>query len=953
MDIQIKMLGQVRTNVKMGDLALDTIALVADEIPEIYLGLDWVRKHKVNWDFDANEITIYGRRYTMYSKGELGGCRRCIVMRDTCVPPRSEANFSAEFKDGRAPEKGGVEWVTEPREIKAGLIVGRTILPKRIEDLPIRVLNLSDTEVFLKKGDEVAEASPVEVRGVPTVEPSVRDFEYVDGLLDAVHDSVSVEEKDKLKEILHEFSGAFSASEFDLGNTPLASHTIDTGDSRPIKQMLRPQPRVHVEIIDKQVDEMLKSGIIEKSCSPWVSNVVIVTKKDGSSRFCVDYRKLNEATRKDAYPLPRIDTCLDALGGSKIFSTFDLRSGYHQVPMDPIDADKTSFVTRKGTFKFSVLPFGLCNAGATFQRVMDVAMAGLNFDICLIYLDDIILFSKTVDEHLTRLKSLLGRLIAANLKLKPSKCKLLQREVSFLGHIVSDKGVGTDPEKLCMVRDWPVPTNVSEVRSFLGLASYYRKFVLGFASIAAPLHALTSKLSKFAWTAECQVAFDNLKHKLISSPILAMPIDDAPYILDTDASHDSIGAILSQIQDGEERVIAYASRTLNKPEKNYCVTRKELLAIVFYMKSFRQYLLGRKFQVRTDHAALQFLMRTPTPLGQKARWLDALGEFDFSVIHRPGRVHQNADALSRRPCPQCGEGTEEAELNLCAVQLGVQCDDAEHPWSIAALAAATSADVDLSVVKSWFETGTEKPPWTQVVSLSAEVKTYWFQWDRLKLEQGVLYRKWYSTDGLFERWQLILPSGLRQQCLELAHTGRTGGHMGSDRTAKQVQQRAFWTSWSKDTRQFVRACPDCACYLRSKAPRQGFMQAAPVGEPWERISIDICGEFPTSRSGNRYILTVLDLFSRWAESFPIRNHEASTVARVLSEQVFSRFGIPKQILSDRGAEFESTLMRELCQALGIDKLRTTSYKPSTNGAVERFHRTLNAMLAKTVEPNQT
>ena len=232
----------------------------------------------------------------------------------------------------------------------------------------------------------------------------------MDPLVDSVDASVTVGEKERLKSLLREFADVFSKSEFDLGCTDLAMHSIDTGDARPVKQMLRRQPFCHMETIDKQVDEMLEGGFIEPSQSPWVSNVVIVKKKDGSSRFCVDYRKLNEVTRKDAYPLPRIETCLDALGGSRYFSTFDLRSGYHQVKMDAADADKTSFVTRKGTFKFKVLPFGLTNAGATFQRVMDVAMTGLNFVICLVYLDDIILFSSTVEEHLKRLRRLLTSL---------------------------------------------------------------------------------------------------------------------------------------------------------------------------------------------------------------------------------------------------------------------------------------------------------------------------------------------------------------------------------------------------------------------------------------------------------------------------------------------------------------------------------------------------------------
>jgi transposase InsO family protein len=255
-------------------------------------------------------------------------------------------------------------------------------------------------------------------------------------------------------------------------------------------------------------------------------------------------------------------------------------------------------------------------------------------------------------------------------------------------------------------------------------------------------------------------------------------------------------------------------------------------------------------------------------------------------------------------------------------------------------------------VREWLSPGGERPPWEEVVGESSTLKTYWTAFERLKVVEGVVYRSWYNHEGLTTKWQVVLPESMHRECMEVAHQGRTGGHLGPDRTAKQVQRRAYWVAWGKDVKAFVRACSQCACYSRAEAPRQGYMQAAPVGEPWERVAIDITGPHPASKTGNRYILTVLDHFSKWTEAFPIRNHEAVTVAKILADQVFARFGIPLQLLSDRGQEFESSLMKELCAALGIEKLRTTAYKPSTNGALERFHRTLNSMLAKVVDDNQ-
>jgi len=289
---------------------------------------------------------------------------------------------------------------------------------------------------------------------------------------------------------------------------------------------------------------------------------------------------------------------------------------------------------------------------------MDLALNGLNFTMCLVYLDDIILYSSTVEKHLLRLRKIFDRLRIADIKLKPSKCNLLRAEVNFIGHVVSGEGVATDSGKVELVREWPTPSDVKEVRSFLGLASYYRLFVPTFAEMAAPLHALTAKNKQFDWMSEFERAFVRLKNALISSPILAMPNDADPFLVDTDACDVSIGAVLSQVQNGVERLIAYASRSLSKSKRHYCVTRKELLAIVCYTKTFCQYLLGRQFVIRTDHSALRWLRTTPEPMGQQARWCEILEEFDFQIVHRLGRLHGNADGMSRRPCRQCGNDGE-------------------------------------------------------------------------------------------------------------------------------------------------------------------------------------------------------------------------------------------------------------------------------------------------------
>ena len=319
-----------------------------------------------------------------------------------------------------------------------------------------------------------------------------------------------------------------------------------------------------------------------------------------------------------------------------------------------MDREKTAFITPFGLHQFRFMPFGLSNAPATFQRLMEQVLAGLHWSTCLVYIDDIIVFSRTVADHLDQLRDVFTRLKNAGLTLKPSKCHLLQMEVRYLGHVVSGKGIQTDPEKVRSVFDWPIPLNQKDLKRFLGLASYYRCFAEGFAQVAAPLNALTNKGKEWMWTADCTHAFLELKKRLVLTPVLVMPQFTQEFILDTDTSGEGLGAVLSQVIEGEEKVVAYASKTLTRTERKYCVTHREILALVWVTHHFRPYLYGHKFVLRTDHSALQWLHNFKEPEGQTARWLEQLAEYNYRVVHRPGRHHTNADSLSRMPCKQCG-----------------------------------------------------------------------------------------------------------------------------------------------------------------------------------------------------------------------------------------------------------------------------------------------------------
>ncbi|MCG8045676.1 MAG: reverse transcriptase, partial [Candidatus Thiodiazotropha endolucinida] len=532
---------------------------------------------------------------------------------------------------------------------------------------------------------------------------------HLKDLYDRTITGMNNEQRQEVAQLLCKYSNVFSESDDDIGRTGIIKHKIPTGMNRPIKQQPRRIP-VHMnKEVDEQIDKMLQEKIIQPSKSPWASCIVMVKKKDGSNRFCVDYRKLNDVTVKDSYPLPRIDESLDQLAGSKWFSCLDLNAGYWQVETDPQDREKTAFTSRKGLFEFNVMPYGLCNAPATFERLMESVLAGLHWQICLIYLDDVIVTGKTFQDMVNNLSQVFERFQQAGLKLKPRKCNIFAKQVEFLGHVISEAGIKTDPKKTDCVKKWPPPKNVHEVRAFLGLCGYYRKFVFRFSEIAKPLYKLTEKKTPFSWTDECNQAFLTLKEKLVKAPILTHPDFTKYFILHVDASDKTIGAVLSQKTETGECVIAYGSRTLSKSERRYCVTRKELLALVNFVKFFRHYLCGKQFLVRTDYGSLRWLMNFKNPEGQVARWIEFLSAFHMEIEHRPGRSHGNADGVSRIPCRQCGQNEDEDDQILCHV---TQVASSENEM-ISGLKSAQENDRDIMDIKEWLMKE-EKPTFTHL-----------------------------------------------------------------------------------------------------------------------------------------------------------------------------------------------------------------------------------------------
>ena len=400
--------------------------------------------------------------------------------------------------------------------------------------------------------------------------------------------------------------------------------------------------------LKKQLDELFDAGFIQHSKSPYGAPILFVKKKDGSMRMCVDYRALNNITIKNSYPLPRVDELFDRLQGAKFFSKIDLRSGYHQIRIDPGDIPKTAFRTRYGHFEFLVLPFGLTNAPATFMHLMHQTFRKQLDNFVLVFLDDILIFSKTLEEHEKHVEEVLSILRKEKLYAKESKCEMFQGEVEFLGHRVGHKGIRMMEDKVEAIKEWPTPVKVTDVRSFLGTAGYYHKFIKDFSGLALPLTHLTKNDVKFEWGQKQQEAFDSIKAAISTAPVLALPDPSLPFIVHTDASEFAIGAVLMQDQGKGEQPIAFLSKKMLDAETRYPVHEQELLAIIHALNSWRHYLSGTKFTIRTDHKSLEWFRTQPRLSGRQSRWIDTLANFDFNIEYMEGKRNVVADGLSRR-----------------------------------------------------------------------------------------------------------------------------------------------------------------------------------------------------------------------------------------------------------------------------------------------------------------
>ena len=699
-----------------------------------------------------------------------------------------------------------------------------------------------------------------------------------------------------------------------LRSTGMVSMGIDTGRAFPINQRPYRIPLRKRQIVDQEIDKMLADGIIESSSSPWASPITLVPKKDGTTRFCIDYRKLNAVTKKDAYPLPYIQEIFDNLGGACLFTTLDLKSGYWQVPVSVNSREKTAFVTHRGLFQFKRMPFGLVNGPATFQRLMNQVLAPYIGRSVMVYLDDIVIYSRSQEEHELHVAQVFQALQDAQLTVKLSKCEFSKPQVKLLGYIVSGEGIRSDPEKAKAIAEMAPPTDVKGIRSFLGMTGYYRQCIPNYARVAGPLVKLTKKYARFVWGEEEHGSWETLRDLLISDQVMAHPNPDKKYKLYTDACDYAVGAILCQEDEsGVERPIQYVSKQLSGASLNWATIEKEAWAVIYALTKLRPYLYSADFTIYTDHKPLKSLFLSEIKNTKIQRWAVLLAEYGAPIEYRQGPNNIRADMLSRiKPRMDVSRDSQV----VCAVM-----EEDEIPWEFDQL---------------------EKHEISREQRETAEYGLGLEDEEGYAVTDGLLYTL-IPPQGKPEYPRLVLPPSARFRVIRRAHA--EVGHQGMRKTLDRIQEAYKWPGMRKDVYLTISKCAKCAVH-RTQRERVA-PTAMPIAHyPSQIVGMDMCGPFPESKQGNRYILTLIDHCTGWVEVKPLPHKTAENVLRFLEGEYVPRYGPPEIIITDQGLEFKNKQVEGYLTSLGVEVRHSSPFHPQTNGKIERFHRTFKGILRK-------
>ena len=757
---------------------------------------------------------------------------------------------------------------------------------------------------------------------------------------------------------------------------------LEEGATPASKPPYRLSPKEYEEL-QAQIEELLEQGHIQPSTSPYGAPVLFVPKKDGRWRMCVDYRALNKQTIRDKYPLPRIDDLLDRLGRAKHFSTLDLASGYHQIAVKASDIPKTAFRTQRGQFEFLVMPFGVTNAPATFQRLMNNIFQEELDAFVLVYLDDILIFSQTLQDHISHIRQALEKLRKAKLYARLHKCSFFKEQVEYLGFDVSASGVQPSPDKVRTVVEWPRPQSVKDVRSFLGLAGFYRRFIKQFSLKARPLTDLTKEKNIWQWGEKEEHAFCDIKRSLVIAPVLHMPDFGLPFVVTTDASLVSVGAILEQDFGQGLQPVAYESRKLNPAETRYSAYERELLGIVWAIGKWRHYLEGRKFVVQTDHSSLRHLPNQPSVSRRIWKWVSILQGYDAEIRHIPGKVNP-ADALTRQVKVDDVEYAEQVKkedqdwmekmrVPLTATDQQIQQrlrqlyskqeDKAKHTDAMQLLTSGppasqytllaiseSSIQIDMELRQRMMEKLRNEEQYSTILSrlnnpeepneVQINDKTY-------RIKQGHLKVHVAQQGEQCNYWRTVVPNSqeIKIQLLKEIHAVPYAGHPGFTRTLEVTKQFFYWVNMTTEVRQFVLDCPVCQIEKGSHLKPSGKLMPLDLpARKWDHVAIDFVVGLPIQDYCDT-ILTVVDKATKMCHFVPCSEKiSAKEVANLYWEHIGRIHGIPSVIISDRDVRFTSRFWKELWRVLGTDLRMGSGFHPESSGQVEKFNQLLEQTL---------
>lgn len=725
---------------------------------------------------------------------------------------------------------------------------------------------------------------------------------------------LSLEQKNQLNEIIDLFHTLAPADR--LGRTHLITHTIDTGDSKPIKQRQYPlSPAMQTHLI-KEIDSMLSQGIIQPSKSAWCSPLWLVTKSSGEYRICFDGRKLNQVTVEDAYPMPNIDSILSKLRDARFLTSIDLKSAFHQIPLDPSSRPKTAFaIPGKGLFEFSVMPFGLANSPKTMVRLMDMVIGPSLEPFVFVYLDDIIVATPDFPTHLQVLRTVFERLKEANLTINLKKCEFCRQSLKYLGFVVDNQGLRTDEGKVAAITQFPVPKTTTEIKRLLGLVGWYRRFIKDFSTISTPINNLLHGRKKgqpITWTPEADEAFQEIKRLLSTAPVLASPDFSKTFHLQCDGSNTGVGSVLYQEEDGIEHPIAYFSKTLNKAQRKYTTTEIELLSVLLSIEHFRKYIEGTHFIVETDHSSLTWLYKLSNPSGRLARWAVQLSQYNFTIVHRKGSSNVVPDSLSRAPIPN---STEELAV------------------------------LDLSTLKpdKWYE--------NMIVRVQENPEAY----PAFKVSNNILFKHCFSDIPLESNrtdWKIVVPTSNRSEILHRYHDDETAGHLGISKTFSRISELYYWPKLRQDVRRYVLKCTICSANKSPNLPQAGQMGSYKnINFPFQLISMDLLGPYPRSKQGNQYLLVIVDWFTKYVLVHPLSKATTKAIIKFLENNVFLIYGVPQICVCDNGSQFISREFKNFMDSYKVQKIwYNAKYHPQINHA-ERVNKVIVTSIRSYISNN--